>query len=144
MTREFLGLTMRNFQVLFLHELEYIRRFSNLHKCTFNTELSNNFVDNFYGSYSLKILIKKPACLKNPDNPTCIELILNNRLTVLKSYFKKLKPKELTYRDFKNFSKQQFEKELVKELNENNVAANQFELFQTMSLGLLNKSAPLK
>ena len=63
---------------------------------------------------------------------------------MLKSYFKKPKPKELTYRDFKNFSKQQFEKELVKELNENNVAANQFELFQTMSLGLLNKSAPLK
>ena len=63
---------------------------------------------------------------------------------MLKSYFKKLKPKELTYRDFKNFSNQQFQTELVKELNENNVAANQFKLFQTMSLELLNKSAPLK
>ena len=97
--------------------------------CTFNAELSNNFVDDFCGSYSLKILIKKPACLKNPDNPTCIELILTDRLTVLKSYFKKLNPKEFIYRDFKNFSNQQFRTELVKKLNENNVAANQFELF---------------
>ena len=29
-------------------------------------------------------------------------------VTVLKSYFKNLKPKELIYRDFKNFSNQQF------------------------------------
>ena len=65
-------------------------------------------------------------------------------VTVLKSYFKKLKPKELIYRDFKNFSNQQFRTELAKELNENNVGANQFELFQTVSLGLLNRLKPLK
>ena len=34
--------------------------------------------------------------------------------------------------------------ELFKELNENNVSANQSEVFQTISLGLLNKLAPLK
>ena len=45
----------------------------------FNAELSNNFVDNFCGCYSLKSLIKKPKCFKNPDNPTCIDLILTNR-----------------------------------------------------------------
>ena len=65
-------------------------------------------------------------------------------VTVLKSYFKKLKPKELICCDFKNFSNQQFRTELVKELNENNVGANQFELFQTIFLGLLNKLRPLK
>ena len=41
----------------------------------FIAELSNNFVDNFCGPYCLKGLIKKPTCFKNPDNPTCIDLI---------------------------------------------------------------------
>ena len=65
-------------------------------------------------------------------------------VTVLKSYCKKRKPKELIYSDFKNFSNQQFGAELVKELNENNVGVSQFELFQTITLGLLNKLAPSK
>ena len=93
----------------------------------FNADLSNNFVDSFCGSYSLKSLIKKPTCFKNPDHPISIDLILTNRqkgfqnstiietglfdfhkhtVTVLKSYLKKLKAKELIYRDFKNFSNQ--------------------------------------
>ena len=131
----------------------------------FNSELSNNFVDNFCVCYSLKSLIKKPTCFKNPNNSTCTDLILTNKqksvqnsiiiktglsefhkftVTVLKSYFKKLKPKELIYCDFKNFSNQQFRTELVKELNKNNVGVNQFESFQTISLGLLSKLGPLK
>ena len=130
-----------------------------------NAELSDNFVDNFCGCYSLKNLIKKPTCFKNPDNLKCIGLILTNRqklfqnfniietglsdfnkltVTVLKSYFKKLKPNELVYCDFKKFSNQQFRTELVKELNKNNFGENQFELLQTISLGLFNKLAPLK
>ena len=44
----------------------------------FAAELSNNFVDNFCGSYSLKSLIKKPTRFENPDNPTRIDLILTN------------------------------------------------------------------
>ena len=45
----------------------------------FDAELSNDFVDSFCGSYKLKNLIKKPACLKNPDNPTSIDLIFTNK-----------------------------------------------------------------
>ena len=37
-----------------------------------------------------------------------------------------------------------FQTELVTELNENNVGASQFDLFQTIFLGLLNKLAPSK
>ena len=83
---------------------------------------------------------------KKFQNYTILETGLSDfrKLTVLKSYFKILKSKELIYRDFKNFSNQQFPPELVKELNENNVGASQFELFQTISLGLLNRLAPLK
>ena len=45
----------------------------------FNAELSNHFVDSFCGSYSFNSRIKKPTLFKNPDNPTCIDLILINR-----------------------------------------------------------------
>ena len=45
----------------------------------FNTDLSNNFADGFCGSYSLKSLIEKPTCLKNPDHPACIDLTPTNR-----------------------------------------------------------------
>ena len=50
----------------------------------FTAELSNNFADSFFGSYSLKSLIKKPLCFKDPDNPTSIGLILTNRQKVFK------------------------------------------------------------
>ena len=51
---------------------------------------------------------------------------------------------DLIYRAFKNFSNQQLRTGLVKELNEDNVGASQFELFQVISLGLLNKLTLLK
>ena len=55
-----------------------------------------------------------------------------------------MKLKEVIYRVFKNFFKQQFRIEIVEEMNEINVGVSQFELFQTTSLGLLNKFATLK
>ena len=76
----------------------------------FNAELSNNFGENFYGSYSLKKPYKETFIFQKPRYPTCIDLILTNRqkrfqnstiiktglsdfhnltVTVLKSYFKK-------------------------------------------------------
>ena len=51
---------------------------------------------------------------------------------------------DLIYRAFKNFSNQQLRTGLVKELNEDNVGASQFELFQVISLGLLNELTLLK
>ena len=51
---------------------------------------------------------------------------------------------DLIYRACKNFSNQQLRTGLVKELNEDNVGASQFELFQVISLGLLNKLTLLK
>ena len=32
----------------------------------------------FCDNYNLTSLIKQPACYKNPNNPTCIDLILSN------------------------------------------------------------------
>ena len=59
------------------------------------------------------------------QNSTIIKTGLSDfhKLTVTewKCYYRKLKPKKLIYRDFKDSSNQQFWTELVKELNERNL-----------------------
>ena len=80
---------------------------------------------NFCSSYNLKSVINKPTCFKNPDKPSCIDLILTNCsrsfqnscaietglsdfhklvVTVLKTAYKKSKPKIITYRSYKSFN----------------------------------------
>ena len=44
----------------------------------FNAEISDSHMDSFCAIYHLKSLIKEPTCYKNPDKPTCIDLILKN------------------------------------------------------------------
>ena len=48
------------------------------------------------------------------------------------------------YRDYKKFSNQIFRKRFVKELSEKNVQEDQFDLFQSTALNILNKQAPVK
>ena len=45
----------------------------------FNAETSEDDMKLFCTSYNLKNLVKKPACFKNIDNPSCIDLILTNK-----------------------------------------------------------------
>ena len=79
----------------------------------------------FVGLIASKSFIKKPTCIRKPDNPPCRDLIITNRqksfqnpaiietglsdfckltVTILKICFKKLKPKKLTFCYFRNFS----------------------------------------
>ena len=60
-------------------------------------------------------------------------------LLYLKSIFRKLEPKKLIYRDFKNFFNQQLRTDHVKELSENDVNVRQSDSFQIMSRRLLHK-----
>ena len=76
--------------------------------------------------YDLKNLVKEKTCFKSVENPSCIDLFLTNCsrsfqntmvistgisdchkmiLTVLKTTFKKGKPKEIVYRSRKNYDK---------------------------------------
>ena len=87
-----------------------------------NTEVSNAFMEQFCASYSLKSLIKEHKCFKSVDNPSCIDLTLTNHpkcfqspgvyetgisdfhkltFTALKTYFQKVKPRIIKYRDYK-------------------------------------------
>ena len=44
----------------------------------FNAEISDSSMESFCTINNLKCIIKEPTCYKNPDNPTCIDLILTN------------------------------------------------------------------
>ena len=44
----------------------------------FNSEMTESAMENFCGTYYLHNLIKDPRCYKNPDIPSCIDLLLTN------------------------------------------------------------------
>ena len=45
----------------------------------FSVSVSEKCLDEFCNLNGLTNLIKKPTCFKNPDKPTCIDLILTNQ-----------------------------------------------------------------
>ena len=85
----------------------------------------------------MKSLIRIPTCYKNPANPTCIDLMLTNSnrsfqnsctietglsdfhkmiVTVLKIYFQKREAKVINYRDYRNFSNEDFRQQVLKDI----------------------------
>ena len=107
----------------------------------------------FCRSYCLKSLIKQQTCFKNPENQTCINLILTNerrsfhRMTssVLKMHFRKLPPKVISYRDFKKFEHERFLNSLYLPLNSQNIDYTKIpELFFNICHNELNRHAPRK
>ena len=92
----------------------------------FNVSLKDSDMEKFSESYGLKNLIKVPTCHKNPQNPSCIDLILRNSplifqssgvtetrlsnfhkmtVTAMKTTFQKLDPKTIHYRDYRKCNK---------------------------------------
>ena len=90
----------------------------------FNSEPNDTHLNEFIRTYGLKNLVNQPTCYKNPKNPSCIDLILTNRsksfqntttvetglsdfhkmtITIMKTVFKKHKPKIIQYRDYNFF-----------------------------------------
>ena len=105
----------------------------------FNSAVTDVALQNFCESFNFSSLIKVPTCFKNPDKPTCIDLILTNKpksfqnskvietglsdfhgmtVTFMKTTFNRLPPKEIYYRNFKNFDNSCFLEELVKYIDE--------------------------
>ena len=121
----------------------------------------------FCDNCNLTSLIKQPTCYKNPNNPTCIDLILSNTprsfqstcvietglsdfhlmtLTVMKKSFRKFHPRLINYRSYKNFSNEAFKEclleKLSKEIFENNDGG--LQRFSDINLQVLNQHAPQK
>ena len=110
----------------------------------------------------LKCIIKEPTCYKNPDNPTCIDLILTNCpknfqesstletglsdfhkmvLTVFKS---NLTPKVVSYQKYKHFDSDKFKLEVSNKLSMQNPLTMDYKNFKDTIIDSLNKHAPLK
>ena len=130
----------------------------------FNVEISDSHVDSFCAIYHLISLIKEPACYKNPEKPTCIDLILTNsprqfqatltletglsdfhKMTVaaFKSEFPHQKPK-MIYRNYKHCDRNNFEKEIKNTLIIQKISPKDFSAFKNIVLKALNLHAPLK
>ena len=89
----------------------------------FNAGLDNAILKDFCNLYNLTNLIKKATSYKNPNNPSCIDLLTNvpkyfqnssvietglsnfykMALTMMKTNFRKLEPKIINYRNYRYF-----------------------------------------
>ena len=143
----------------------YMNKYDNiLFLGDFNSEMSENYLNDFFNVYNLQNIVKEPTCFKNHENPSCIDLLLINRpwcfentvaveaagisdfhkivVTVFKVFYKKQKPKIIQYRKYDNFNSDLFREELNNELL--NVDLNNAELseFTETFMSLLDKHAP--
>ena len=118
-------------------------------------------MNNFLTNHGLSNIVKENTCFKNPNNPSCIDLILTNKprsfqhtttfdiglsdfhrmvLTSFKCIFDKREPKEVLYRDYKNFNNIDFRRELKATIH----GTGDWVAFERGTLGLINKHAPIK
>ena len=139
-----------------MNELEktldiYLRKYDhNLLIGDFNLEISERSIRGFCNVYNLEILSNTPTCFKNPENPSCVGLLLKNLknnfdeavvlesslsdfhefvVSVLKSYFKKEDPKVIIYRDYKYFDNEMFSNELENELSKMGSLTLNYDIF---------------
>ena len=131
----------------------------------FNVGVDNNEMKDLCLNYNLKSLICVPTCYKNPDNPSCIDLILTNSpgsfqsscaietglsdfhkmtVTVMKTSFQKLKPRVIIYRDYDSFCNEVYRDNLTEELSKQNFEENSLEKFLYTCRVILDRQAPRK
>ena len=103
----------------------------------FNANIKDSFMKNFCENFDLRSLVKEPACFKNPENSSCIDLILTKKprsfikagvietglsdyhklvTTVMKMHFPKSKPSIITYKSYKKFDNKKFMENLNAEI----------------------------
>ena len=132
----------------------------------FNVEIEEANMKSFCESHNLKTLTKQPTCYKNPNKPTCIDLILANiprmfqntcvletglsdfhlmTVTVMRKTFKKMRPRVINYRSYRDFSNETFRVSLINNLS-NEVFLNNddgLEKFCKTIMDTLNSFAPI-
>ena len=129
----------------------------------FNAEDTEPHLAEFLRNYDAKNIVKNKTCYKNINNPSCIDLFITNCfrhfhgtvalsvgmsdfhklvVTVLKCTLKTGKPKNVSYRNYKNFNNENFKQELKTKLN--SITENSYSSFDQAFLQVMNKHAPLK
>ena len=132
-----------------------------------NAQEGENDLEDFLHTHDFKNLQKEKTCYKSINNPSCIDLIMTNcfrsfqntctictdlsdvhkmSLTVMKTKFPKSKPKEIVYRNYKNFDNNAFGSDLKKgiRLANSDDSAIGYKDFENIFLNVLNTHAPLK
>ena len=125
-------------------------------------EKSERCPSQFLFEMNAKNIAKEPTCFKSLSNPSCTDLVITNSscnfqntkailtglsdfhkmvISVLKHTFHRSAPKELVYRDYKNFDRVIFKKELDDKLNQQ---INEYKHFEQIFLEILNTHAPIK
>ena len=131
------------------------------------TEVTQTSMKVFCDSYEFKNLIKDATCYKNPENPSCIDLILTNNpnsfqnsgvietglsdfhkmtVTVMKTTFEKLKPNMIHYRDYRKLSNDKFRENLISCLSTENIRVDCYGMakFLQICIKTLDDLAPQK
>jgi exonuclease III len=128
----------------------------------FNITDSEPIFSDFIDQYDAKNIVKGPTCFKSVTNPSTIDLFVTNAprsfwntrtfenslsdfhslvTTVLNIKYVKPKPKQVTYRNYKNFVLENFQRDLLTVFSS---GCSDYETFETMFLSTLNMHAPLK
>ena len=105
----------------------------------FNADESELCLLQFRFEMNAKSIVKKPTCFKSLSNPSCIDIVITNSysnfqntkailtglsdfhkmvVSVLKHTFPRYAPKELVYRDYKNFDRVILKRELEDKQNQ--------------------------
>ena len=132
-----------------------------------NSEPTESTVRDFCQIYECKNLIKDNTCFKNPEKPSCINLIITNKpkcfqnsvtletglsdfhkmtLTVMKVFYKKQKPTIITYRNYKYFSNEVFMADVQNRISQATFENNdlEFDLFKAVLNEAIQRYAPTK
>ena len=133
----------------------------------FNASIEDSFIKNFCENYYLRSLVKEPTWFKNPEHPSCIDLILTSKprsfiktgvietglsdyhklvITVMKMHFPKSKPSIITYRSYKKFDTKTFMENLNAEIvNQSNyLEKDGIDAFSAICCEVLNRHATQK
>ena len=131
----------------------------------FNAGVEDSAIKNFCSSYNLTSMLNKPTCFKNPDKPSCIDLILTNcprsfknscaietglsdfhklAVSVMKTSYKKSEPKIITYRSYKSFCNNNFREELRQVVSKRGNCDTNFKRFISSCNKILDQHAPQK
>ena len=119
----------------------------------YNCVVAEDDMNEFCCICSLSSLVQEPTCFKNPDRPSCIDLILTNKsasfqnnmvvetglsdfhkltITVMKCSFQKQSPKVIYYRNYKYFDNDDFKANLCNKLS--------FYVFRNLNCGRFRKT----
>ena len=131
----------------------------------FNSTQEESCMRDFCDTYNLENLIKEPTCFKSTENPSSIDVMLTNAknsyqnskaietglsdhhkmtVSVLKTFFLKKEPTQITYRSYKKFVAADFRNDLANSLQNHEGEKMTYEKFHEIFMHILNSHAPSK